>query len=72
MLGNCACFLSYSGLFLKLTFFQKDCIRNTIRVSTSLDPFQGRHSLWPDLGPNLFAKVIDRRQPSSLAGKESI
>ena len=41
-------------------------LRNTIRVSNSLDPDQDQHS---DLDPN-FAKFISRRQKSQLATTE--
>ena len=38
-------------IFFYLTF-SKLSFRNTIRVSTSLDPNQDRQSVSPDLGPN--------------------
>ena len=51
MLGNfswiCCCLLTFS----KLTCL-KDSFGNTIRVATSLDPDQDRHTVSPDLGPN--------------------
>ena len=43
-------------------------LRNTIRMSNSLDPDQDRHSVGTDLGPNCL-HVISRRQ-KSLARKE--
>ena len=51
----------YNGLML--TFFKK-YFGNTIRVSNSLDPDQARCFV------KLLAKVISRRQKSSLARKE--
>ena len=43
-------------MFFKI--FSKKKFRNTIRVSNSLDPYQARHIVRPDLGPKLLAKVI--------------
>ena len=49
LLGNA--FLS-SVAFFQNHLFSK--IRNTIRVSNSLDPDQARHFVGSDLGPNCF------------------
>ena len=38
-------------IFFKINIFLKK-IRNTIRVSNTLDPDQARHFVGPDLGPN--------------------
>ena len=46
----CCVFLS-SADFLKSTILKK-YIRNTIRVSISLDQDQTQHFVGPDLGPN--------------------
>ena len=43
-------------LFSKL-FFSETSLRNTIRVSNSLDPDQGRLSVGPDLGPNCLQRL---------------
>ena len=37
--------------------FSKNSLRNTIRVSNSLDPDQARHSVGPDLGPNCLKRL---------------
>ena len=42
--------------FFQNRLFQKK-IRNTIRVSSSLDPDQARHFVWPDLGPNCLQRL---------------
>ena len=41
MLGNFACFFVICGFFFKLTFSKKH-LRDTIRVSNSLDPDQAQ------------------------------
>ena len=33
-------------------------LRNAIRMSNSLDPDQGRHSLHPDQGPNCLQMLL--------------
>ena len=41
-------------------FFKKNLsglIKNTIRVSNSLDPDQDLHYVGPDLGPNCFPRI---------------
>ena len=35
----------------------KEEIRNTIRMSNSLDPDQSRHFVGPDLGPNCLQRL---------------
>ena len=42
--------------FFKIIFFEKK-IRNTIRVSNSLDPDQARQNVGPDLDPNSLQKL---------------
>ena len=49
--------------------FLKNYFRNTIRVSNSLDPDKGRHSVRPDLVPNSLQKLSaydTRRLPSMI------
>ena len=50
--------------------YDKNFLRNTIKVSNSLDPDLARHFVWPDLGPNCL-QTTDRRQ-TTLVGKELI
>ena len=47
--------LWYADFFSNLTF-SKISFRNSIRVSNSLDPDQGQHSVGPDLGPNYLQR----------------
>ena len=58
MLANfsciCCCLLTF---FFKSNFF-KNYFRNMIRVSSSLDPDQYRHSVGPDLGPNCLQRLL--------------
>ena len=44
-------------IFFKIKFFKIKSLRNTIRVSNSLDPDQARHSVGPDLGPNCLQRL---------------
>ena len=44
-------------IFFKINFFEKK-IRNTIRVSNSLDPDQARHFVGPDLGLNCLQRFL--------------
>ena len=37
--------------------FSKKSLRNSIRVSNSLDPDQDRHCVGPDLGPNCLQRL---------------
>ena len=46
-----------SADFFQIQFFKKNLIRNSIRVSNSLDPDQDRRSVGPDLGPNCLQRV---------------
>ena len=52
-------FLSSSSVvfFFKFNFFESKKIRDTIRVSNSLDPDQARRFVGPDLGPNCLPKL---------------
>ena len=43
-------------IFFKINFFINS-LRNTIRVSNSLDPDQARHFVGPDLGPNCLQRL---------------
>ena len=64
--GPRALFLGPHGFFLLFFFvvsnhFFKISFRNTIGVSSSMDPDQAQHFVRPDLGPNkLFPRVICR------------
>ena len=54
LLGISVCYF-ICLVFPKLTlFFSKNCFRNTIRVSISLDPDQAQHFVGPDLGLNCW------------------
>ena len=44
-------------LFFSKSTFSNNSIRNTIRVSNSLDPDQTRHFVGPDLGPNCLQRL---------------
>ena len=57
--------LSSADFFSKLTFSENSS-QNTVRVSTSLDPDQDRHSVSPDLGPNSLQRL------SAAASKEGV
>ena len=61
-------FLS-SADFFKINFFENSS-RNTIRVSSSLDPDQARHFCLVLSGSKLFANVISRWQKSPLVWYE--
>ena len=58
-------YLSYSTyqhcclliFFLQNLFFYKKSLRNSIRVSKSLDPDQYRHPVGPDLAPNCLQRL---------------
>ena len=50
-------FLS-SADFFRNQLLPKNSLRNTIRVSNSLDPDQARHFVWPDLGPNCLLRLL--------------
>ena len=56
-LGN----FSLSTDLLSKSTFSKISFRDTNRVSDRLDQDQARRFVWPDMGSNLFAKVISRR-----------
>ena len=55
VLGNFACFLASACLFFKFTF-SNSSLRNTIRVSNSLDQDQARCFVGPELGPNCLQR----------------
>ena len=48
---------SSSADFFRINFFSKEKIRDTIRVSNSLDPDQARRFVGPDLGPNCLQNL---------------
>ena len=54
-----------ADLFSKLCFSKNKKIRNTIRVSNSLDPGQERCLVGPDLGPNYLQRssADEKRSP---------
>ena len=56
ILCNFACFLSYMDFF-KLSL--KKTLRNTIRVSNSLDPDQAWHFVGPNLDPNCLQRLSE-------------
>ena len=58
-------FLSSADFLQKLTL-SKNSLRNTIRVSNSLDPDQTQHFVEPDLGAN----CLQGYQQTTLVGKE--
>ena len=62
MLGDFSCSCCRLLTFFKINFF-KNPIKNTIRLSNSLDPDQGQHSVGPDLGPDCLQRL-------SAGGKE--
>ena len=66
MLGN----FNLLTFFSKLTY-SKNSFKNTIRVSKGLVPDQNRHSVGPDLGPNLLQR-LSADDKSLLARKELI
>ena len=49
-------FLSSADFFFKVNFFKKS-LRNTIRVSNSLDPDQAEKNVGPDLGSNCLQRL---------------
>ena len=61
-----------SPLFSKLTF-SNNSLRNTVRVSNGLHPYEDQHSVGPYLhGSKLLAKAISRWQKSTLAKEELV
>ena len=56
-LGRCPVQMATTHcILLHITFFKKS-IRNTIRMSSSLDPDQARRSVGPDLGANYLPRL---------------
>ena len=55
---------------LLLSTFQKNCFRNTIKMSNSLDPDQDRHFVGPDLGPSCLQRLSADFKMSPLTRKE--
>ena len=45
--------------FLKINF------RSTIRLSNSLDPYQARRPVGPDLAPNCFQRLLEESEETS-------
>ena len=56
MPGNFSRFLSSAAFFSK-SIFSENSVRNTIRLSNSLDPDQDRYLVGPDLGPNCLQRL---------------
>ena len=56
MLGNFTGFLSSVYIF-QMFFFSNKSNKNTITVSSSLDPDQARHLVGPDLGSNCLLRL---------------
>ena len=50
-------FLLSSADFIQNYLISKNCSRNTVRVSNSLDPDQDSHFVGPDLGPNYLQEL---------------
>ena len=50
-------FLSSADIFFQSHLFIKNSFRNTIRVSSSLNPDQARYFVKPDLGPNCLQRL---------------
>ena len=48
---------AFAVVFFSKSAFSKNSFRNTIRVSTSLDPGQARRLVGPDLGPNCLQRL---------------
>ena len=46
-----------SAVFFSKSTFSKNSLRNTFRVSGSLDPDQAEHFVGPDLVPNCFQRL---------------
>ena len=46
----------FMNFLLSVDFF-KISFTNTIRLSSSLDPDQARHFVWPELGPNCLQSL---------------
>ena len=46
-----------SADFFQIQFFKKNSIKNSIRVSNSLDPDQDQRSVGPYLGPNCLQRL---------------
>ena len=57
MLGKFACFY---GFFFKINLFRKKIPRNTIRLSNSLNSYQARPSVGPDLNSNFLTNCLER------------
>ena len=54
--------------FFRLTFSKKS-FRNTIRVSSCLDPDQAQHFVGPDLGPNCLQRLSADEKSCQWRGK---
>ena len=50
-------FLSSADFFQDQLLLKKKYVKNTIRVSNSLDPDQARRFVGPDLGPNCLQRL---------------
>ena len=66
MLGNLACFFAVRLFFFSRLTFLKNSVRNTIKVSNSLDPDQVQFFVGPDLGSNCLCKSYQQMTPADL------
>ena len=60
ILGNCMWFCCHLLTFFQnqLFFIKKPLVRNTIRVSSGLNPHQALHVVRPDLGLNSLQRIF--------------
>ena len=62
----------YAGkVFMLLVSSAIFFVRNTIRLSNSLDPGQDQHSVGPDLSPNCLQRLSGDNKRSRLQGRKS-
>ena len=59
MLGNLFVFVACWFFIQNQLFLKENSLRNTSRVSNSLDPDQARHCVGPDLGPSFLQSGKD-------------
>ena len=64
-------FVVVCGFLFEFNFFSKTSVRNTIRVSNSLDPGHERRFVGPDLGLKLIVKVFSRQKGAVSNDRES-
>ena len=68
-LTSCMLLLLSSDFVFKVNFF-KNSFRNTVRVSTPLDPDQNRPSVSPDPGPNCLH--LGYQQMTKVAARKEL